>query len=268
MDYEIKFNVDECCSAKEELRRDNVAMTVWNENFSPASAIGKCTYLFSLHEPNTAEEFYKKYVSYANQHHDLKISDRGLSEKEIVDLAERYKAMAEADRDVERPLYVYVNDALCHIIVETFVGGNIERELIRMISESGIKAEPAGDTYDRTYGIDIMCERADGRKFGVQVKPYTFLTSTRPDPAKDRERLHEKRLRAMIGLGLDTYYAVYVKEGLKVEWYRNKNGGLSHRFEDLMVVRKSPDGKTTTVDTLPEVVSALRNIKASMKNNG
>ena len=232
----IIFSENACRDAKDKLKRNEKIMKIWNDNFAPAKAIGKCSTLITRYNPETYEEFFIRYVQYAQNYQDQPVKDRGLTIDELHELAKKYKTLSEAQcPSVNFDEETYLNDAICHIIVETFDGRNKERDIIKRLTCLGQNAVMADDDFDRKYGIDIICKNSEGKiVMGIQVKPHTFLTSTRRDVGDDRRRLYEKHIKTKNELGIETYYVVYNSSDKdKVQWLTNINGKICFKLDDL-----------------------------------
>lgn len=208
-------------------------MKVWGREFSPSRSIGKCTFLFKTLSPDSYDDFFAKYVKYAEEHSDYPIQNRGLTEDELIKCSEKYKALAEEYCGDKFPVEDYLYDALCHIIVETFDGMGNERVALEYMKDLGINAEHASYLYDSEYGIDIVVKDGDAILYGVQVKPETFLTSNRADVKRDRQLLVRKKDKALSD-GIKTYYMVYKKDSDgKLLWLEQKNGKFAWTFDAL-----------------------------------
>ena len=230
----IVFNEDACRDAKKLLGKNVRIMKTWNDYFAPAKSIGKCSTLITRHQPTTYEDFFNSYIRYARSHIDQPIKDRGLTTDELFKLAENYKRISETNATFSYDVETYLNDALCHIIVETFDGRKKELDIIRRLKELGFEVEVADDEFDRKYGIDIICKKDGKVVMGIQVKPHTFLTSSRKDVGEDRVRLYEKYKKAKDELNIETYYAVYDSSAKdEVHWLINKDGKISFKYDVL-----------------------------------
>lgn len=229
----IEFSEKKCRSAKERIRRFEPAMKVWGREFSPSRSIGKCTFLFRTLLPESYDDFFAKYVKYAEEHNGYPIKDRGLTEEELIKCSEKYKKLAEENCGDKFPVDDYLYDALCHIIVETFDGMGNERLALEYMKGLGINAEYASYAYDSEYGIDIVAKDGDRILYGVQVKPESFLTSNRADVRTDRWLLVKKKDKALSD-GIKTYYMVYRKDtDDKPVWIMQKNGKFAWTFDAL-----------------------------------
>lgn len=230
----IEFSEKKCRKAKERIRKFEPAMKVWGKEFSPSRSIGKCTSLYKILQPESYDDFFTKYVKYAEEHSDYPVQDRGLTEEELIKCSERYKALAEEYCGDKFPVEDYLYDALCHIIVETYDGMDSERVALEYIRGLGINAERASYLYDSDYGIDIIVKDGDRISYGIQVKPETFLTSGRGDVKRDRALLVKKREKALSD-GIKTYYMVYKKgAGKKIEWLERGGGKFAWTFDALV----------------------------------
>lgn len=226
----ITINEDECRKAKETLRKNNANNMVWRNRFAPSRFIGNCSRLYHMHDPLNYADFLNKYLLYSNEYrYSLNVAERGLTEDELIALAWRYKEECEARTGEEHGVETYLNDALCHIIVETFDGMGKERNFKNYLISKGYRIL-RDDSYDDTVmGIDIKAENGY-RKLYIQIKPLSFFTAERPDTQRDRVSLVRKHEKTLEKYGVETLYAIYdYRTG---NWVMNGNG-YCHRIGDL-----------------------------------
>lgn len=253
------FDVKKCVEAKAILGKNSHISSIWRDNFSGSNHVGNCTNLYSKLRPVSYEDFYRKYIEYAEKNKFLRISQRGLTYDELLDLAKSYKQKSENKTLISNDLSVYFYDALCHVIVETFDGQKKERDFIKFLTSLGYKCSHFDGKTDATYGVDIRVERDDGRVSAIQIKPISFFKSNREDVQKDRINLCYKYENTLRDLGIKTYYAIYQKkrDSNEIDWIKN---GKGYRFrinelfnydplhiEETFVRRKLPE----TVEKLP-----------------
>lgn len=235
----FSFSREATIKAKQQLHRDPHAGYVWKRFFAPSPKIGNCTNLYRKLSPTSCEDFYDKYTRYAEEHPQMPICNRGLSVAELMRLAEDYKHKSELNGTP--PIYnvdTYLNDALCHIITETWDGQTNEREFMLFLETClpvGYKCSKFSGEIDAKYGLDIKVTRDDGRVSAIQIKPITFFKSNRPDVQADRVSLCEKYISAISDLSITTYYAIYElnKYTGEVKWLKNTDGRFRFKIDNL-----------------------------------
>ena len=223
----IYFNREESIKAKGILGKNAKASLIWRQHFAPGSHIGNCTNLYRKLNPSDEVDFYLKYITYASEHQDEPIYERGLSYTELVQLAEKYKKAVEMKIKAKYDLETYFHDALCHIIVETWDGQQNERDFSNFLRSLGYECSHFDGYTDARFGLDIKVNNPRTDKVSaIQIKPISFFLSNRPDVHKDRINLCRKYKMTLETLGIKTYYAVYVKdkETGDVKWVKNGNG--------------------------------------------
>lgn len=230
----IIFNEHECIKAKSILRTVPVAMKSWGTEFSPSRSIGKCTYLYKILQPTSYEDFYHKYVSYAEQHFNESVPNRGLTEKELIQLGQRYKNMTEKNGNFSQPLSVYVYDAICHIIIETYDGMRKEQEALAIAKRHDKNIRPSDYFHDSNYGMDMLSVKNDKVVYGIQIKPLSFFKSKRADVYRDRCFMCKKHKKALAELGAETFYMIYETTNGKIQWKTHEDGKFLWRFNDLV----------------------------------
>lgn len=240
MHHSIEFSRESCIKARGILGKDRTASVVWRNNFAPSNHIGNCTNLYRTIRPASVDDFYEKYVERAIKNPELPIKSRGLSEHELIQLAKDYKSLSESGRNVDIPYETYLNDALCHIIVETWDGQNNEREFARFLNTLGYECSNFEGSVDAKYGLDIKVVRSDGKLSAIQIKPVSFFMSNRPDVQNDRINMCVKYENALADLGLKTYYAIYKTDRDTGETVWSKNGeGFRYRIGELFSYQPS-----------------------------
>lgn len=252
------FNKDECLKSKAILGKNSIISTIWRNSFAPSNRIGNCTNLYRKLNPTDCNDFYEKYLNYAEEHQELPISKRGLSYNELLALAERYKKATEEKLKLSYDLSVYFYDALCHIIIETWDGQQNERDFIRFLTKLGYKCSKFDGKIDAEYGVDIKVTRDDGRISAIQIKPISFFKSNRSDVQTDRINLCKKYEDAYRNLGFKTYYAIYAKDKDTgdITWVKNGNG-YRFRVNELFGYDPSDIKGTFTRYALPEIYEKL-----------
>ena len=218
----IIYNKENTISAKNILRTDEKICDIWKIYYSPSNKIGNCTNLYRLHKPKTYEDFFQKYVSYASEHKDLPISKRGLTEEEIIKMANDYMERGNAVSDKPHQFETYLNDIICHIITETFDGKVQETNFSKFLETLGYKCDYFEGSIDALYGLDIKVTNQYGRASAIQIKPLAFFTSPRIYIQKDRINLCAKYEKALSEQKLKTYYAIYKKDIFFLNIFDNK----------------------------------------------
>ena len=252
------FNREECVKAKNILGRNSSISMIWRNRFAPSNKIGNCTNLYRKLKPLNCEDFYLKYIDYAEKHSDLPISKRGLSYDELISLCEKYKADVEEKTNVNYDLSVYFHDALCHIILETWEGQQNERDFAAFLEKLGYSCSTFDGSVDSEYGVDIKVTRSDGRISGIQIKPISFFVSNRNDVQSDRINLCYKYESALHNFGFKTYYAIYVKDKAtgEVKWLKNGDG-YRFRIDELFKYDPNDIKGTFTRVSLPDITEKL-----------
>lgn len=255
---QFSFDKGKCVEAKSILGKNSIISGIWRNNFAPSNRIGNCTNLYRKLLPSSVDNFYEKYVEYAEKNNSLPISQRGLSYNELISLADRYKKQSEEKANVNLDLSVFFYDALCHIIVETWDGQQNERDFVTFLTSLGYRCSKFDGSIDAKYGVDIKVERNDGRISAIQIKPISFFKSNRNDVQYDRIHLCEKYEDALKEFGFKTYYAIYVKdkETGDVKWVKNGNG-YRFRINELFNYNPSDIRGTFTRISLPDVYEKL-----------
>lgn len=259
----LVFSVEKCVESKEILGKNNTASYVWRTFFSPSNSVGNCTNLYRRHNPSTCDEFFRKYVDYAKENHELPIKERGLTEEELVRLAESYKEKSESAGGVSGlSVDTYLYNALCHIIVETWEGQKNERDFRGFLENTlpyGYKCSTVGGSADGKYGIDIIVKREDGKMSAIQIKPISFFKSRRYDVKCDRVNLCKKYISTISDLSMKTYYAIYSKDKKtgEVKWLKNRDGRFRFKIDDLFSFLPQDVEGTFIEKTLPNEFEPL-----------
>ena len=218
----IEFNEEECIKSKNIFSKNEIITEIWRKHYAPSNKIGNCSNLYRLHKPKDINDFYKKYITYASTHQELSIRDRGLSEEELISLAKEYKSEVEKLIEEQYELNEYINDMLCHIIIETFNGHICEIEVINYLNSLGYECGYVDGYYDAKYGIDIVVKNP--LHFYIQVKPFSFFLSKRYDTKFDQVKLYDTNKLVKKEFGICTFYVIYSKDKKngKVSWIKNK----------------------------------------------
>lgn len=229
----IEYNRENTVKAKNTLRKDDKISTIWKRFYAPSNIIGNCTNLYRLHKPISEEDFFNKYIQYALEHKDLPISKRGLSEEELINLANDYMQRGNAVSKKPHQFDTYLNDMICHIITETYDGKIQEINFTKFLESLGYKCDYFEGSIDGKYGLDIKVTKSDGKLSAIQIKPISFFTSTRSDVQADRINLCVKYEKTLSEQKFKTYYAIYKKDSNNnILWVKNKDG-FRFRIEEL-----------------------------------
>ncbi len=235
--------------AKEQLRKVSLIREIWHSRFAPSNKIGNCTDLFRKHNPISEKDFCDKYFKYAEEHQDLPINERGLTYDEFVTLVNNYMTAGNAVSEKQFDYETYFNDALCHIITETYDGKIIERDFKNFLEGLGYKCDYFDGSIDAKYGVDIKVTRDNGKVSAIQIKPISFFKSKKSDVRKDRIAMVHKYHKFLNDYGYKTYYAVYYKDKEKnyTLWLKNGNG---YRFKIDELFKYDPENISETVQEI------------------
>lgn len=217
--------------AKEKLGQIGKISDIWRRSFAPSNHIGNCTNLFRKLKPENEKDFSDKYFQYAEDNKQLPISERGLTYDEFVELVKNYQEKGNTASGFDFDFETYFNDALCHIITETYDGKIQELEFMKFLEKLGYHCDYFDGSEDAKYGIDIKVTNPKNNKVSaIQIKPITFFKSKRIDVFKDRVNLIHKYHSCIADLGIKTYYAIYFRdrETGNVLWLKNGDG---YRFK-------------------------------------
>lgn len=223
---QICYNRNDTIKAKETLTKYEVITKIWKDNYSPSNKIGNCTDLFRKLKPINEEDFCQKYFQYAEDNKNLPISKRGLTNNELIEMATDYMNKSNIHQNINFPFETYLNDALCHIITQTYDGKIRELEFARFLESLGYTCGWFDGRIDAKYGVDIKITDKNAKIYAIQVKPISFFLSANKDTHEDRINLVHKYYDFLNDYGSKTYYAIYsAKKGDKnALWIKNKNG--------------------------------------------
>ena len=213
--------------AKKEIGKYGEISAIYKEYFSPSNKIGNCTNLFRKLKPKNEKDFCDKYFQYAEEHKVLPISQRGLTYDEFVEFVKKYMTMGNEASGMDFPYETYFNDALCHIITETYDGKIIELRFMRFLTSRGYECDCFEGHIDAKYGVDIKIKRkSGGQTRAIQIKPFTFFIAKRSDTHEDRIQLIHKYHDFVRDYNIETDYAIYSKDenNGNILWLKNGNG--------------------------------------------
>jgi hypothetical protein len=240
--------------AKEEIGKYGIISRIWHDKFAPSNRIGNVTNLFMKLKPKDEKDFCDKYFQYAEEHKDLPISQRGLTYSEFVELVKNYMESANKANGIEFTYETYFNDALCHIITETYDGKIIELRFRRFLESLGYECDFFEGSIDAKYGVDIKVTRkSEGKTFAVQIKPISFIKSRRNDVHDARVELIYKYHNFLKDYKLKTYYAFYFKDKDTGNIFWLKNGdGFRFKLEELFSYDETNIDKTAKVKQIKD----------------
>lgn len=174
-------------------------------------------------KPDNYEDFFKKYVDYANKHMDEPIIRRGLNIDGLFNMANQWRDESVkngCDSNIDVGTFLYAG--ICHIIVETYDGWLRETALKTYLEGLGFKCFYPENRLDRIYGVDMLISVENEDKwFALQVKPISFVATTREDTIKDEVGLCMKHDKLKRDRSIDTYYVIYDNQ----KWLRRKDNG-------------------------------------------
>lgn len=236
--------------AKNKIGKNGIISTIWHDNFAPSNKIGNCTNLFRKHMPQNEKDFCDKYFKYSEENKGLPISERGLTYDEFVTLVKNYMSTANTKSGMNYDYDTYFNDALCHIITETYDGKIMELEFRKFLESMGYKCDYFDGSTDAKYGVDIKVTRDDGKVSAIQIKPISFFKSKRIDVHRDRVAMVHKYHNFLKDYGCKTYYAIYYKDKNRdiTLWLKNGNG---YRFKIDELFSYEKDAIDTTLVSIP-----------------
>ena len=231
---QIFYDEERTKKARDILGSHGEIQDVWKNEFRPSRVIGNCTNLFRKLNPKSPEDFYCKYFYNASLSQNQPIYERGLTCTEFMDMVYKYHDRGNEVADVNYGYSVYFNDALCHVITETFNGKRQEVDFKQYLTEKGMTCQYVDGRIDSKYGIDIMVSKDGKPSFAVQIKPETFYLSNRVDVVEDRNNMVAKYSMCERDLGIRTFYVIYRRDDAtgKVYWL-NDNGNYAFSLDKL-----------------------------------
>lgn len=203
--------------------------------------VGNLTDLFRLHKPQSEEDFFKKYIAYAEEHkEELPIIKRGLTNDELLERATTYMTLANKSANTTFELDLYIKDMLCHLITETYDGKKCEMQFFNYLISCGYEPEFVCGELDSEYGVDILIGKED-KSLAIQVKPISFFKSTRSDVCQDKAKLIRNNYKLLQKRGIKTVYAIYHKDKKtnEIKWALNKKGKFKFCLDELFTYNLS-----------------------------
>lgn len=249
----FEFDINKCIQCKKILNSNDESRLIYQKKCSGSRFIGNCTNLYHKLKPLNYKDFYDKELKYAEENHELPISERGLTYEEFYMLAYKYKILLEDRTTLKYDISVYFYSLICHAIVETFVGQKVEGKAMNYISNKGFTTKKVEGKKDAKCGVDIEVI-GKGLHFYVQVKPISFFKAEREDTHEDRISACKKREDVLKSKEhLDTYYMIYDFnwKTSQLKWIPvpNKNNKLLFKINELFGYDK--DNIETTLDVYP-----------------
>ena len=235
----FEYNRRESLIAKEIVGKYWQFAEIYKHCFSYPRFIGECVILCRILEPESHEDFAKKYFEYAEAHKDLPIEERGLTKDEFYQSAVRYKKLADSKVPNNNiPLETFFHDLTCHVFTETYDGHiTNEKPLLAYIRNFVNKNArfPKDIKEDMNTGIDIfVCDENDTPLYGIQIKPSSFFIGfskgNKADIIEDNRSLVNKYYNAKREYGIETYYCIYDD---KRGWVCNERGKLTFKLTDI-----------------------------------
>lgn len=227
------YDRENTVKAKRLLAKNEKIAKIWHDNFGPSNKIGNCSNLFKILNPRSERDFFNKYFEYAEQNIKKQIRYRGLTYGEFALLVNSYMKMGNDNNGEVFSYDTYFNDAVCHIITETYDGKHREISIINYLeNKMGCKCSFFDGAIDAAYGVDIKC-RKENIIQAIQVKPISFFLSHREDVIRDQIALINKFWKFYNDYGIKTYYVIYSDNNGKVSWKQNDNGGIKFSLKDL-----------------------------------
>lgn len=246
MNIDFTYNYEKSMDARDLFKKYKKTNEIWRDYYQDGAHIGNLMDLMAILNPNTPEEFEKKYYEYNEANPSLKIGERGRTHEEMLQLTETYKN--HCIRDIkDLPIFTdqqWYDCVIAHTISETFNGNFYEIQAMNLLNSKGIKCtqvknyidENGNKTnikFDSKYGVDLLAEINNENKFYIQVKPISFFNGFRNrfDTRLDNYTLIEKYFKVKNELNREVYYAIY--NSREREWVANKNDGICFRLNQI-----------------------------------
>ena len=251
--FYYEFDIRKIIDAKNLLNKSDTIRQIYKRNCSYPHFVGNCTDLYYLLKPFDYLDFYYKYIENAERNKHLPIERRGLTYKELYELAEKFQSLVEESTEFRYDLSIYFYSLVCHIIVETFNGQKIEEIVMNNVKTMGFNVSKVNGSKDARQGIDIAVSNNDN-KFYIQVKPISFFLSKKEDTQQDRISCCRKREKVMEMEGLDTYYMIYeMRSNIdELKWVIKDNGKKLFKISDLFSYDKNDISGTIINYVLPK----------------
>ena len=213
----------------------NIINLVWKGNnkvkgLCKASNTGHGSNLFDKLQPISYIDFYNKLSEYAIQNEStMTIYDRGMTLKEVYNLAKNFKAIVEHhDKKIRFTLLNYVDYIIYVNVIQTFDGHINEIMLVNYINQNWYKdAHRVTGDLDSKYGVDILY-RDDTR--GIQVKSLNFFFGNKSSLINDRKAILPLKEEVKKTFNIDMKYAIYNRDEKK--YVVSSNGTPVFSFEE------------------------------------
>lgn len=225
-------NVEEYIKARNKNARYG---NIWRNFYSGKHKVGPCVALCCKYRPQSYQEFMDVYIKDAIENSDLPLNKRGRTIEELKNICvnpyfEHVKKITNReDLDYE----TFFDEAICHVIIETFNGRSHERELECYCEGKGYTIEYPSNEDDSKNGIDFFCCKDNEKKFMIQVKPLSFFVSKRSDTISDRLNAFNKANNAVKKYGIPYYFTIY--DSKEKKWCKNEvnESSVLYRIKDL-----------------------------------
>ncbi len=225
-------NVEEYIKARNKNARYG---NIWRSLYSGKHRVGPCIALCCKYRPQTYQEFMDAYVDDAIKNKNLPLNKRGRTIEEFKDLCVTpyFEHVKKYTNSEDLNYETFFDEAICHVIIETFDGRKHEIELEKYCEEKGYSIEYPSNEDDSKNGIDFFCCQNNEKKFMIQVKPLSFFISTRSDTISDKLNAFSKANNAIKKYGIPYYFTIYDSKGKK--WCKNElnESSVLYRIKDL-----------------------------------
>lgn len=232
----FKYDKNASIKAKKLFNKNNILRNIYHSDFAPSNNIGECINLCEKLKPISHEDFERKYHEYAENNKILSVKERGLTKNELYELVKKYKEKSEKiDNTLSFIEKDYYDALICHIITETYDGYIRENNIYTYFNNvKHFNIVKSNYKDDSKKSIDFIIEDKENKKFYIQIKPLSFFKAiNRPDTFKDNQKLVKNYLNLKEKENIDLYLCIYVSDGYKTEWLKNKNGGICHKIEKI-----------------------------------
>lgn len=271
MEVDFTYNYDKSLKVRDLFKQYKKVNEIWRNHYQNGGQIGNLMDLMALLNPQSPEDFEKKYYEYNENNISLPIGLRGRTHTEMLELTEQYKKHCQNEiKDL--PNFTdqeWYDCVIAHAISETFNGNFYELQALKFLKEKGLNCSQIKNyvdengnkssiKFDSEYGVDLIATKNNGEKFYIQVKPISFFNGfkNRFDTRLDNYTLIEKYFKVKNKFNREVYYSIY--NSRYKEWVANNNNGICFRLNQLY-------------ELAPEAIEhaknvAINNIKESNEN--
>lgn len=230
----LPFDVSKCRIAKNKVYDNDSIRKLFTEEIAIKENIGKCAYLFELHNATNPYAFYQKLYTYAQTNKNLLICERGLYKDEIVELTERFYRRCVDILGTSNP--ISKEDAfyslLYRMVLVPVDGFNAEIDYMSMCIYKQIgESKKVDAVFDREYGVDVLFTEKDGngnviKNHHIQIKPVGHIKGT-VWASKNVEKLNNYYHKALNEKNIVIEYAFYfLDDNGKYHWLINPKNNL------------------------------------------